>query len=382
MVCKARSDAREVVIVANQTIPIRRNRLLQSHPLVEALEQRQLLSAEFTGSFAGALPSALPPGGISHATVRVSDRPGQLETGAVTVTLYLSDDPSVDSSALVLGTATRQVHLRGGQAVAFPFRFASPPSVSTGNDYLLAQIDGPTNTDGSANQTVVAAPGMVAVSQPTVDLIGRIVAFPATLLVNSKCPTAACAQVQVYNTGSVTARGTLQITMYASTDGAIDSNATVIGTNSFKAAAIRAGGSRMFAAKMSIPAGMNPGSYTLLALINPSNTIAETNTANNIAVGQHPLKLLSAPPGNCLGNHQRNNGDNGSDGGDGSEVDVEVDTGTDDGCDEGSSDTSNDSAGGTASSQPSSGDDSDGSDASGSDFGDPSPVDPNAGSDF
>lgn len=373
----------EVAIVANQTIPSQRSRSFRSHLLIEALENRQLLSSGLGGSFAGVLPTDLPPGGINHATIRVTNPQGQVEAGKLSVTLFLSDAPSVDSSAFVLGTATRQVHLRGSQTVAFPFRFASPSSVSMGSDYLVAQINGPVTSDGSANETIVVAPKVVAVNQPSVDLAGRIAAFPATLLVNSQSPTTAVAEVQVSNIGNVAARGDLQITMYASTDGAIDSNATMIGTSSFAGVTIRAGGSKMFATKMSLPAGMNPGSYTLLALINPSNAITETNTANNIAVGQHPLRLLSAPAGSSIGNqHHNDNGNNGDDGGGASEVDVEVDTGTDNGCDDGASDTSTDSGGGNASTQASSGDDSSGSDDSGSDFGGPSPVDSDAGSDF
>lgn len=373
----------EVAIVANQTIRNRQSHRIGSISLIETLESRRLLSADLIGSFAGAVPAALPPGGVNHVTVRVTNPPGQTQSGNATVTLYLSQTPSLGSDALVLGTATRAIHLRSGQAVAFPFHFASPSAVETGEDYLVALVDGPVHSDGSPNETIAIAPKAVAVTQPFVDLVGRIGTFPATLFVNSDSPTNACAQIQVFNTGNAPAHGPMQITLYASTDGTIDSNATMIGLTSFSAVTVRAGGSRIFPAQISLPAGMAPGTYALLASINSSNTIVESNTANNIAVGQHPLTLVNAPAA-CDQSHHHHNNNNGDDDGGGSdtEVDVEIDTGTDD--DSGSDDSAPpaDNGGGDSTSQPSSGDDSSGSDDSGSDFGDPSPVDPSAGSDF
>jgi hypothetical protein len=372
----------EVAIVANQTIQNHQSHGFQSLPLIEALENRRLLSADLIGSFAGAVPGALPPGGANHVTVRVSNPPGQTETGKLAVTLYLSQTPSLDSDALVLGAASRRVHLRAGQTAAFPFRFASPSAVSSGDDYLVARIDGPVNADGSANETIAVAPHAVAVTQPFVDLVGRIGSFPATLFVNSASRTISYAQVQVFNTGDVPARGTLQISMYASTDGAIDSNATMIGATRFSAVAIRAGGSQMFPAQISLPAGMAAGTYTLLASINSSNTIVESNTANNIAAGQHPLTLVNGPAGGNQSNHHQNNHNADNSSASETEVDVEVDTGTEDDFTSIDSTPPPDTSGGDSSTQPTSGDDSSGSDNSGSDFGDPSPVDPSAGSDF
>lgn len=370
----------EVAIVADQTIRNIQFHAFQSLPQIEALESRRLLSAELIGSFAGALPAALSPGGTNHVTVRVSNPPGQTQTGEVAVTLYLSQTPSLDAGALVLGTAARQMKIRGGQSIAFPFRFASPTAVSTGEDYLVASIDSATQSGSNANQTIAVAPQAVAVSQPFVDLVGRIESSPTTIFLNNDSSTKAFAGIQVSDTGNIPARGPLQITMYASTDGAIDANATMIGLDNFSAVAIRAGASRLFPAKMAIPADTAPGTYTLLALINSSNTIAESNTANNIAVGPHPLTLVAAPS-QCNNNQDQNDDSAATD----TEVDIEVDTGTDD---SGSPDDSTpppDS--GTDSStqptsQPSSSDDSSGSADPGSDFGDPSPVDPSAGSDF
>jgi hypothetical protein len=255
----------------------------------------------------------------------------------------------------------------------------------------------------------------VAVFQPVVDLSGQIAALPMTLFVNSSYPTYAQARVQVFNTGNAPARGPLQITMYASTDGAIDSTATVLGVVTFPAVNIRAGGSHMFVVPLTVPAGMPVGSYTVLASINSSNTIVESDTANNVAVGQHPLTLANAPILIDLRHHHQ--GDNTGSNVDYSEIDVGIDTGgeyvdpgidsstTDSapppdtgnsdattqpatgsdnsgGSDSGGSDFGGDASGGTSPGGDSGGSSSGDSSGGGSDFGNSSPVDPNAGSDF
>ena len=402
-------------MAAHQT---NRNRRLDGSNLpssIEALESRRLLSADLVGSFAGAVPAALSPGGVNHVTLRVTNPPGQNTTGPVTVSLYLSQTMSLGNDAILLGTATRQVHLRGGQSAPFPFRFPSPSAVTSGEDYLLAQIDGPSRSDGAASETFVVSPRAVAVFQPVVDLSGQIAALPMTLFVNSSYPTYAQARIQVFNTGNVPARGPLQITMYASTDGAIDSTATVLGVTTFPAVNIRAGGSHMFAVPLTVPAGMPVGSYTALASINSSNTIVESNTANDIAVGQHPLTLANAPVLIDLRHHHHF--DNGGGNVDYSQVDVVIDTGdgysdsgtdistTDSapppdtgnsdattqpatgndgsgGSDSGGSDFGGDTSGGNSPGGDSGGSSSGDSSGGGSDFGNSSPVDPNAGSDF
>lgn len=388
-------------------------------PSIESLESRRLMNGALIGSFAGAIPAALPPGGVEHATVRLTNPPGQTQTGQVTVSLYLSQSTSLGDDGILLGTATRRVRLPGGRSATFPFRFASPSAASTGNEYLLARIDGPANSDGSLNETLVASPQTVSVFQPVVDLSGQIAALPMTLFVNNSYSAYGQARIQVFNNGNAPARGPLQITMYLSTDGSIDSTAVMAGVTNFPAVNIRPGGGRAVAVRLAVPAGTPVGSYTVLASINSSNTIVESNTTNNIAVGQHPLTLANAPVVIDL-RHHRHNWDN--TGSDESGIDVEVDTGTeyvdnsadtstdesapttdtgsndatpqpttqpDTGSnDSGTDNSGSDGSGGSDWGGDNSGGDSAGSDDSGSgdsggsDFGDASPVDSSAGSDF
>jgi hypothetical protein len=381
--------------------------LIMPQPQIETLEDRRLFSADLIGSFAGAIPATLPPGGANHVTVRVTNPTGQTEAARATVTLYLSDAPSLGDDALLLGTATRKIHLRGGQSTAFPFRFASPTSLPDETGYLLARIDGPTNADGSANETIALAPRAVSVVQPFVDLVGQIAQQPSTVFVSSASPGIAVARVKVFNSGNVTAHGALQITMYSSADSTLDSGDTVISVANFAGAAIRPGASRTFPVQLSLPAGTAVGSYTLLASINSSHTIAEINTDNNLAVGQHPFAVAAAPILVDLRDHhhQDNNDDNNqsvlliddgstdveyvyvddsgsqdsapapSDGGDASTQPASQPVSNDQG-------GSTDSGGSTNSGDSSPGSSDSGSSDNGSDFSDPSPVDPNAGSDF
>lgn len=370
-------------------------------PQIETLENRRLLSADLIESFAGAIPATLPPGGINHLNVKVTNPGGQIEAGRATVSIYLSNTQTLGNDALLLGTATRKIHLRGGQSTAFPVRFASPTSLPDETGYLLARIDGPTNPDGSANETIALAPQAVSVVQPFVDLVGQIAQQPSTVFVSSASPGIAAARVKVFNSGNVTAHGPLQITMYSSADSMLDSGDTVISVANFAGIAIRPGASRTFPVRLSLPAGTAVGSYTLLAAINSAHTIAEINSGNNIAVGQHPFVVAAAPILVDLRDHhhQDNNNDNNQsviliDDGSEDVQSVYVDNsdsqdsapapsdGSDASTQPASQPAPSDQGGPTDSGGSSSNSSDTGSSDPGSDFSDPSPVDPNAGSDF
>lgn len=267
-----------------------------SIPVVESLENRQLLSAALAGAFAGGVPAALFPAQNNRVSIRVSNTSGATEAGPVTVSLYVSGTPDVGNDAVAVGTATRSVSIRAGRAANFPFRFASPSALPDGTDYLVAKIDGPTPADGSANEAIIVAPHTVTVAQPFVDLTAQITAPSAPIFVGNSGSSFGQAQVRVRNAGNVPARGVMQIALYASTNGALDSNSIPVGMTNVRAVTIRAGGSRVFPVALNIPAGTAAGSYTLFASINPGHAIAESDFSNNTAMAARPLVVTNTPP--------------------------------------------------------------------------------------
>lgn len=359
-----------------------------SNALIEPLEARQLFSGALTGSFAGAIPATLVPGATNHVNVRLTNTSGSREAGTVTVSLYISPTPDVGSDAVVIGTASRAVGMRAGQSANFPFRFASPSAVPDGNDYLIAKVDGPASSDGSPSESIVIAPQTVAVVPSVVTLTGQVEAPMTPIYASQFAPSLGRAQVLVTNTGNVPARGPMQITLYASTSGALDASPTTVGVATFQAAVIRPGAYHPFPVAIRVPAGTAVGSYTLFASIRSAQTVNAV-----IATGARPLAVTNPPVIIDRRTHHHGDGsDNGADIG----VVVGVDAGTyfyDTGYDTSSTDTSEpapDTSGSDTTTAPTteptdsggSTDTSGSTDSSGSDFGGDSGSDSGGGTDF
>jgi hypothetical protein len=274
---------------------------------IELLEARQLFSGALTGSFAGAIPAILRPGATNHVNVRLTNTSGGADAGAVTVSLYVSPTPDAGGDAVIVGTVSRAVRMRTGKSVNVPFRFASP-TLPNGTDYLVAKIDGPASSDGSPNESIVVAPQSVAVMRPVVNLSGQVEAPFTPLYARPFGASRGRVQVLITNSGNVPARGPMQVTVYASTDGTLDASDTVIGVATFRAAVVRPGAFRPFAVPIHVPAPAAVGSYTLFASINSAQTISAT-----VATGARPLVVTNPPVVIDRRGHHGDGSDDGSD---------------------------------------------------------------------
>ena len=82
---------------------------------IEPLECRRLFGAEWTASFRGNLPEAVPPGGTILVTVIAKESSGIGSADTVGATLYASSEPSLSSDATQLAQTARR--LASGRAV-------------------------------------------------------------------------------------------------------------------------------------------------------------------------------------------------------------------------------------------------------------------------
>lgn len=124
----------------------------------------------------------------------------------------------------------------------------------------------------------------------TIDLTGviRNVIAPDIRNVN---PTGQ-AQVLVSNigTGLTNARGNVRVNLYASTNPTFDSNDELLSSQTMVDLNLASGNSQVVNFQFGAPTGVAPGSYYLIARIDTTNVVGESNEANNLAV-QH----VSAP---------------------------------------------------------------------------------------
>ncbi|MBL8042509.1 MAG: putative Ig domain-containing protein, partial [Nitrospira sp.] len=100
---------------------------------------------------------------------------------------------------------------------------------------------------------------------------------------------AASAVVQVQNIGNQRANATTQVGVYASLDATLGAGDVLLG--SANTAGLNAGQSRNVTVNFTVPSGLTPSSYTLLAKVDNGNAIAENSEANNISARSTPFSV-------------------------------------------------------------------------------------------
>lgn len=263
-------------------------------PAAELLEGRRLLSGSLLGQFVGNAPSELVVGTLNNrATVQVSDTSAVRESGKASVGLYVSTTPYLQGDAVLVGTVTHNLHLRPGQSVRLPFRFAAPSTLADGSDYLVAKIGGTGDFADAETGPIAVAPQPVTVVHPFVDLTGQAFAPAQQVVVTGIHPAHAMMRVVVTNQGTGPARGMLQVVADVSAKSTFDGTAVGIGSTGVRAVKIKPGGSRALVVPLTIPGNAAGGSYTLFANINPTHSIGESDYTNNIVAASGSLVVFS-----------------------------------------------------------------------------------------
>jgi hypothetical protein len=93
------------------------------------------------------------------------------------------------------------------------------------------------------------------------------------------------ATVSVINKGNAGANAP-RIAVYASTDSVFDAQDVLLGGVTSVSGQVPAGQSKSATVPLNIPGSLVPGSYQVLAVVDPQNQIAESNEANNVSAGK------------------------------------------------------------------------------------------------
>lgn len=84
-------------------------------------------------------------------------------SGSITLSLYSSSDPTVDSTATLLtGGITKKINLKSGQSITVPVKFVAPAGLTPGNYFLVASIASTTSTPDSTTTNEVTAASTTA----------------------------------------------------------------------------------------------------------------------------------------------------------------------------------------------------------------------------
>lgn len=275
---------------------------------VEALEARRLFSAELTGQFAVHLPAALPPGGNNRVSVRIANLGNAVAAGPVTVTLYASADPSLDSGDALLGQTAVRVRLRPRASAGVSVGFASPTTLADGNYYLVAQLAAAPGV-GLAAGGVFASPITVVVRQPVVDLVTEFVQSPGLpIKTNGIVATPRQATVELVNVGNVAVQGAVNVDLYLTGGDVLSAGAASAASTMRVALRLPPGEGWLVPARLVLPSGTMPGGYRLFAVTTPvrGNALQQKAQADDVAAAAQQVSVVGSVPDAVLAaNYQK-----------------------------------------------------------------------------
>jgi hypothetical protein len=228
------------------------------------------------------LPSVLVSGAKLKATasVSVSNEGVGVAAGGFKVVLYASPSQTYDpSTATQIGEVDRSEKIKKGDTLKLHAKLAIP-SLPAGSYYLLARV-----TDASGNSNTVASSTTTTVVSPLVDLSDTIRKSSASVKPGKKLK----GTIDVFNHGHITASGSLDIELELSpnSDGSEPKPLTIIP----KAIHLKAGKSLAFHVSAAVSSTEPAGRYYLIAVVDPSNTLNESDTTNNTAVSSTATRV-------------------------------------------------------------------------------------------
>lgn len=141
------------------------------------------------------------------ATVTITNGGSTVSSGTTTVTIYLSTNSTLDSSAVPVASATRKLRIAAGKAAVVQVPLRSLPSgMANGSYYLLARVTDPTGATNAA-----ASSATTNVSLPFVALAASLLAPKANVLKTGD-------SLLIKNAGNIPETTTLDYTLGFTTD--------------------------------------------------------------------------------------------------------------------------------------------------------------------
>jgi len=237
-----------------------------------------LPASPISGTLAGSLPATAVSGQAGTLALTLTNISDTSFNGPVTVTLYASSDGtlSTDSTFITTLSVTNLAEKLGGKhTLKLNFDY---PTALFGSYFLIASIAA---TETNTTNATAVTPASIEIIPPTVDLA---VAFAGGKPIAVDPDKTEIATITVTNLGNVTASGALNLALYASTDGVLDSSDTLLSTITGRKIKIAAGKSTSIRVKFKAPADEVGGTYDLIGSIIPTTTPPDTNSSNDNAV--------------------------------------------------------------------------------------------------
>lgn len=264
---------------------------------LEALEQRQLLSADLLGTYVS--PPTITPGQQTNIVLNIANAGDDEAKGKLEVRFYLSEDDTLGEGDIDLGISSAKGTVAAGESAELTFRSIVPASTPAGTYRLIAVLDPSNKLAENDEENNVIVSDELEVVQPNYDLSATFgdVKLPEAMINGRE--TKGTAKILLARGGDAPLPKGQKITMQVvlrPVDAVDDSQDVVIGTlaNRNISGLNSADGTKIFNVPLRVPAEAAAGDYEMIALIDTNNDLAETNEDNNTGVDDTVYNLAEA----------------------------------------------------------------------------------------
>ena len=249
-------------------------------------------------------PASAFTGDLISVSTTVSNI-GSSPAPASTLTLYLSADNLITGTDVPLGTVAVGA-LAGGASQNVTASLRVPTTLPPGSYFIGAIADSANavNEVNEGNNTRASAARLTTTTR-NINMALTAVKGPST----AKDGAAVTFEATAVNQGTVTSPAST-VRWYLSTDNVITTSDFAVGN--VAVVALGAGKSANVSAKIPVPSSVPAGTYYVGAIVDPDNTLAETNDGNNARAGgmlavQYSVDLqitaLAAPASGTTGSN-------------------------------------------------------------------------------
>lgn len=255
------ADPQNAVTEANKNNNVASRPLQVIAPGIDLLVQNAYLS-----------PTSVAPGNATSTTCSLSNQGNSLANPA-TVGYYLSTNQVLDASDVLLGNTTGS--LSGNNSTSRYANLTIPLGTATGSYYVLFVADY-LGQLSETNENNNVASALLQVVAPGIDLTINQPSLSAATITSGSTVNANCS---INNIGNAVAASST-VGFYLSTNQILDASDILL--NTAPGFALSPGFNSPRFGNLVIPTGTTPGTYYVLFVADPQNTVTETNENNNV----------------------------------------------------------------------------------------------------
>ena len=205
-------------------------------------------------------------------------------------------DPANPGNIVLADLVNRPIDLAAGSVREMFAQVTLPPDMPEGQYQVLAIVDADDAVaEDVEDNNVIVTGTFIAVAAPFVDLVGTVSGATLPPDVIAGADFEATLPVIVQNAGNVPVQANIEIQVVASPDaGPAGASGIVLTTLTGQSINLQPGGFKDFNAPFTLPADMPANDYFIIAVIDATDVVVESDEVNNIAVVDAPLGVTSS----------------------------------------------------------------------------------------